>query len=115
MKNRKAIHTFASVIVLLIGSAIAFAHNGIEHVLGTVSTVSDTSIAVRTVKNTTVNVLLDPSTTYSMNDAKASLKDLKPGERVVVNAKDNAQDKLVAVSVRWGANSTAKSDHAAPK
>jgi hypothetical protein len=115
MNNRKAIQSFAAAVVLLLGSAVASAHNGIEHVMGTISAISDTSIQVKTVKNANVTVLIDPSTTFSNNDTKTSLKALKVGERVVVNAKDNAQDKLVAVSVRWGANSTAKSDHAAPK
>jgi hypothetical protein len=55
---------------------------------------------LKTVKNVSVAVLLDRSTTFSNNDAKTSLKALKVGQRVVVNAKDNAQDKLVAVSVR---------------
>jgi hypothetical protein len=95
----------------MLGCVIAFAHKGIEHVMGTVSAKTDTSVTVMTVQHTSVTVLLDHSTTFSNNDATASLADLKTGERVVVNAKDNAADKLVAISVRWGAKSTAAADH----
>ena len=88
----------------------AWAHNGIEHVMGTSSAGSATSVTVETPKHTKVTVLLDPSTTYSFNDKKASLADLKLGERVVVNAKET-DEKLHGVSIRWGANSTAHADH----
>jgi len=95
----------------MLGPAIAFAHNGVEHVMGTVTAVTDTSVTMETTKHTSVTVLLDPSTTFSNNDAPASRKDLKVGQRVVVNAKENADKKLVGVSVKWGANSTAHGDH----
>jgi hypothetical protein len=71
--------------------------------MGSTSEVSDTTIEVKTVKNPDVTVLIRPSTTFTNNDSKASLKDLRVGEGVVVNAKENAWNKLVAVSVRWGA------------
>jgi hypothetical protein len=96
---------------LTLAAATAFAHNGIEHVMGTLSAKTDKSVVVETVKHTKVIVLLDPSTTFSFNDKAASLNDLKIGERVVVNAKEDAKEKLHGVSVRWGANSTASADH----
>jgi hypothetical protein len=71
--------------------------------MGSTSEVSDTTIEVKTVKNPDVTVLIRPSITFTNNDSKASLKDLRVGEGVVVNAKENAWNKLVAVSVRWGA------------
>jgi Cu/Ag efflux protein CusF len=111
MTTKRTIHVFAAAFFLMLGTVIATAHNGIEHVMGTVSAKTDTSVTVMTVKHTSVTVLLDHSTTFSYNDTKASLADIKTGERVVVNAKDNAEDKLVAVSVRWGAKSTATADH----
>jgi hypothetical protein len=89
----------------------AYAHNGIEHVMGTLSAKSPASVTVETPKHTKVTVLLDPSTTYSFNDKTASLNDLKIGERVVVNAKESADEKLHGVSIRWGANSTSHADH----
>jgi len=111
MNGKRSIHSVIAVVALMLGPAIAFAHNGIEHVMGTVTAVTDTSITVDTVKHTSVTVLLDPSTTFTNNDSPASLKDLKVGQRVVINAKENADKKLVGVRVKWGANSTAHGDH----
>jgi hypothetical protein len=104
-----------TILVAFVLAAGAYAHNGIEHVMGTLSAKSPASVTVETPKHTKVTVLLDASTTYSFNDKKASLDDLKLGERVVVNAKESADEKLHGVSIRWGANSTASADHDAPK
>jgi Cu/Ag efflux protein CusF len=107
----KRLQILTATAMLFLVAALAFAHNGVEHVMGTVAAIADTSITVTTVKHTPVTVLLEPATIYTFNDAKASLKDLKVGERVVINAKENAEHKLVGVSVRWGANSSAHTDH----
>src|SRR5580658_4608521 len=103
-----------TILAAFVLAAGAYAHNGIEHVMGTLSAKSPASVTVETPKHTKVTVLLDATTTYSFNDKKASLDDLKPGERVVVNAKETPDEKLHGVSIRWGANSTAGADHAAP-
>jgi len=101
----------SAAFLLTLGAFGAFAHNGIEHIMGTLNAKSETSVTVKTVKDILVTVLLDPSTTYSYNDKVSTLGALKPGERVVVNAKDDSADKLHAVSIRWGANSTSHADH----
>jgi len=111
MNSKRSIHSVIAILALMLGSAIAFAHNGVEHVMGTVTALTDTSITVDTTKHTSVTVLLDPSTTFSNNDAVASRKDLKVGQRVVINAKENAEKKLIGISVKWGANSAAHGDH----
>ena len=108
MHNKRVI---VAAVALTLSAAGAFAHNGIEHVMGTLSAKSDTSVTVETPKHTKVTVLLDPATTYNWNDKAATFNDLKLGERVVVNAKEDSSDKLHAVSVRWGANSTSHDDH----
>ena len=109
MIRKNSIQTIAAMAAMMIWCALALAHNGIEHIMGTVTAVSKTSITVATVKHTTVTVILDPSTTFSNKAAKASVNDLKVGERVVVNAKEVADEKLQAVSVKWGATSMAMS------
>ncbi len=111
MKSRRIMQSVIAVLVLMLGSVTAFAHNGIEHVMGTITAITDTSVTVDTVKHDSVTVQIDPSTTFTNNDAQATLKDLKVGQRVIVNAKPNADKTLVAVSVKWGANSTAHGDH----
>ena len=110
MQKNRIVSVLAAAL-LTFGAASVWAHNGIEHVMGTLSAKSDASVIVETVKHNKITVLLDHSTTYSFNDKNASLNDLKVGERVVVNAKEGTDEKLHGVSIRWGANSTAHADH----
>lgn len=113
MNRTRSIRTLIAMAALLVGSAIAFAHNGIEHILGTVTITTSDSITVETVKHTKVTVLVDSTTTYTHQDMKMSLSDLKAGERVAINAKEGADKKLIAISVKWGvsAASTGHADH----
>ena len=111
MNCKRSIRALIAIAALTIGSATAFAHNGIEHVMGTVTAVTDASIAVDTVKHTAVTVMVVPSTTFSHKGAKASLKDIKVGDRVVINAKEGADKKLQGISVKWGASSKAAPSH----
>lgn len=104
MKHELLFGAFMYLLALMLGASAALAHNGVEHLMGTVNAVTETSISVDTVKHTTVTVALNPSAQFSHNGAGASWKDLKVGERVAVDAKENAEKKLVAVSVKWGAN-----------
>jgi len=111
MKHRR-MQALSAILTLIIGSAIAYAHNGVEHVMGTVTTVSDSSITVDTVKHTSVTVLLDASTKYTKNDAQITRQDIKVGDRVVIDAKENGDKKLVGVAVKLGsAAHTGHSDH----
>ena len=89
---------------VLLFAMTSFAHNGNEHVMGTVTVISANSITVQSpgkeAKTTTVSVI--PSTMFMKSGAQVSLKDLKVGDRVVVEAKENKDDKLEAVSVTFG-------------
>src|SRR5580658_10034432 len=114
MQNKKLTSVLAAAFVLAVltfGAASAWAHNGIEHVMGTLSAKSDTFVTVDTPKHKMVTVLLDKTTTFSFNDKTAALGDLKLGDRVVVNAKEGADLRLHGLSVRWGANATDHADH----
>lgn len=77
--------------------------------MGTVTAVNDASITVDTVKHTSVTVLLDASTKFTNNDAAMTRKDVKVGDRVVIDAKENSDKKLVGVAVKLG--SSAHADH----
>ena len=101
MHKRSALILALAALTLAFGS-IAFGHNGVEHVMGTVTAISANSITVETQHGVTT-VLLDNSTKFTNKGAAASLKDLKVGERVVIDAKPDAAKKLVGVTVRWGA------------
>ena len=98
--------TRMSVLLLFVPLLVitTFAHNGMEHVMGTVKAISANSVAVETVgkEPKTIIVALLPSTKFVKSGAAASLKDLKVGDRVMVEAKDNSADKLEAVSVTFG-------------
>lgn len=113
--NKNSMHSVLAILPLMFGSTIAFAHNGVEHVMGTVTALNNTSVTVETVKHESVTVLLDAGTTFMNNDTKASQKDLKVGLRVVINAKPNAAKKLVGVSVKWGASTAGHDDHGPSK
>lgn len=106
MYNKKSVHpVIAALFALLLGSVSTFAHNGMEHVMGTVASATGNSITVETVKHTKVTVLIDPSTKFTNGDAQASFKDLKVDDRIVIHAKRNADKKLIAAEVKWGAGS----------
>jgi hypothetical protein len=112
MKQNRKTHALIAMASLIMGSSIALAHDGIEHVMGTVKTVSDTSLTVETTKHEIATIALDPTTKFTNKDAKASVKDLKAGTRVVVDTRDDASDKPHALAVKWGATSAANSpDH----
>ena len=111
MCNRKNVQLIIAVLALCLGPVIAFAHNGVEHVMGTITAMTANSITVDTAKHTAATVVVDASTKYSHSGAAASMKHLKVGDRVVIDAKENADKKLVGVTVKWGASAEGKADH----
>jgi hypothetical protein len=115
MNHRRTLQSLLALIVLFTGSAIAYAHNGVEHVLGTVTAVTDSAITVETVKHTSVTVMVDATTAFTRSGEKASLKDLKKSERVAINARENSAKKLVAATVKWGGSPAAAQAHAEHK
>lgn len=76
------------------------AHNGFDHVIGTVVKVENNVLTVKTAKGN-VDVRLNEKTTITRNDQKAGTADLKPGTRVVVDVPEGSKDKI-AHSVKVG-------------
>ena len=111
MYNRRKVQSIIAVLALCLGSATAFAHNGVEHVMGTITAITANSITVDTPKHTSATILVDATTKYNHNGAEASMKHLKVGDRVVIDAKENAEKKLVGVTVKWGVSAAGKADH----
>lgn len=95
---------------LLFTVTLAFAHGNEEHVMGTVTNITKTSITVQTVKNETKEIQINDKTTFQNAGAPAKLDDLKVGDRVVIHA-DKSGDKLVAHIVQFGARKTAAQAH----
>ncbi len=110
MYKPKSIRLVATCFALLLGALSSFGHPGMQHIMGTVASVTESSITVDTVKHTKVTVLVDGSTKFINGAAQASLKDLKVGERVAIHAKENADDKLVGAEVKWSASSSMPMD-----
>ena len=84
MRTRKV--AVAAAFTLLL-SVAAVAHEGHPHrFLGTLSTVKGSQIEVKTTDGKTVVFTLDQKTVIQQGKAKADVKELKPGERIVVSA-----------------------------
>jgi hypothetical protein len=96
--------SIAALIVLF--SAIAFAHGNEQHVMGTVTAIKNGSITVKTTAGSSVTIQLDPKTRFTKGGSAAAIVDLRVGDRVVIHAmKDH--DKLIAHTVKFGVTSTA--------
>ena len=93
--------TVAVVTLLFAVSLLALAHGKEKHVMGTVTSISDTSITVETTAKKSVTVEVNEKTKFEKSSAPATLKDLKVSDKVVIHA-DPAGDKLVANEVHFG-------------
>ena len=92
---------FAVFLALGLAASLAYAHNGMEHVMGTVAAISSTSITVTATSGKSQTVLLNSDTKYARMDKAAMLKDVKVGDHVVIHAtKKGAQ--LIAATVKVG-------------
>jgi len=89
------------VMTLGLLTATAYAHNGMEHVMGTVTNVTDTAITVKTTNGKLQTVVLNADTKYAKMDKAITLKDIKVGDHVVVHATKKG-DQLIAVTVKVG-------------
>ena len=93
--------TIAVFALALVFSAIAFAHGNQTHVMGTVTSISDSSITVETTSKKMITVSLSITTKFQKSGSPTALKDLKVGDKVVIHA-TGPEDKLVATEVRFG-------------
>ena len=97
-----------AVLSLALLPTIAVAHGGEEHVTGTVTKVSDTSVTVKTTAGKTVEVGFDAKmTTYVRAKQPIQKTDIKVGDRIVIHAME-VNEKLVAHSVEIGATKVSK-------
>src|SRR5580700_7809811 len=97
-----------AVLSLALLPTIALAHGGEEHVTGTVTKISDTSVTVKTTAGKTVEVGFDAKmTTYERAKQPIQKTDIKVGDRVVIHAME-VNEKMVAHSVEVGTATTAK-------
>jgi len=98
-----------AVMALALLPTIATAHGGEEHVTGTVASISDTAVTVKTTAGKTVDVSFDAKTTYERSKQPIQKADIKVGDRVVIHAME-MNEKLTAHTVEVGsAKATQKS------
>jgi len=98
----------ALALALILTAALSFAHEGFEHVMGTVSKITPQSVTVTTTASKTVDVAINDKTAYTRGTQKVAAADLKVGDKVVIDATGEAP-KLVAASVKIGAAAAAVS------
>jgi hypothetical protein len=102
-----------AVVAALAIPGYALAHEGHVHkVMGTVATVHENHLDVKTTDGKISTVTLNEKTKILRGKAKATAEDLKPGERVVVSATEkkgnDGKEEMIATEVRLGpANTTA--------
>src|SRR5580698_7150266 len=99
LRIHTAILTILSVVLL---PAVAAAHNGEQHVIGTVAKISDTSITVKTTAGKLVEVIFDAKTTYTRAKQQIHKTDIKAGDRIVIHAVE-VKEKLTAHTIEIGA------------
>src|SRR5712692_6579763 len=75
-----------AIVSLALLPTIATAHGGEEHVTGTVTKISDTSVTVKTTAGKTVEVAFDAKTTYARAKQRIEKTDIKVGDRIVIHA-----------------------------
>lgn len=91
----------ATLFTLTLMVSTAYAHNGMEHVMGTVASITDNSITVATTDGKTTTVATNADTKVSRMDAAISMQDVKVGDHVVIHATEK-DEKLTAATVKVG-------------
>ena len=89
------------VFTLGLFATVANAHNGMIHIMGTVSSITDHDISVKGTDGKTQTVLLTDATKFSTTRMTAAAKDIKVGDHVVIHATKKG-DQLIAAEVKVG-------------
>jgi len=106
----------AVVAALLMTSAVAFAHGDNEHVRGTVTSITDSAITVETTAKQTRTIPVTAKTMIMRGDAHLTIKDVKAGDRVVIDVDKKSKTAVdVKVGVAAAPKPTVKPTAAKPK
>lgn len=103
------------VLTLSLLSLSAVAHDGSHAMKGTVTAITNNTLTIETPAKKTITIHFDNKTTFTKSESAATAKDLKVGDRVVIEAHD-MDGKMHAVKIRFGkppAKSTSDSKHSA--
>ena len=83
------------IMSFAVSGALAFAHEGNEHVRGVVTQLSPQSITVQTTAKKTTSLKVTAKTTFQLAGKAATLADLKVGDRVVIDVPEKSSDALL--------------------
>jgi ribosomal protein S1 len=85
-----------SIIALVLAvSAGALAHNGNDHVRGTVTQVSAQSVTVQLADKTTKTLAISAKTAFEASGKPGQLADVKVGDRVVIDVPEHGSSALL--------------------
>ncbi len=103
---------FAILIALVIAiSAVAFAHEGNDHVRGVVTAITAQAVTVQTADKATKTLTLNSKTTFEMSGKAAKLADLKVGDRVIIDVPTKTTEARL---IKFGAPAPAVAKAPAP-
>lgn len=89
------------ILAVFLSASVAYAHNGMEHIMGTVVSMTDTSITVQTKDGKTQTVDVAAETKYTQMNKPVTMHDMKAGDHIVIHAAKK-DGKLVAQTVSVG-------------
>jgi hypothetical protein len=92
----------ALLLTIGISVGVAYAHNGMLHVMGTVTSITSSNITVKATDGSTQTVFLSSDTKYLKGTQAITVKDIKVGDHVVIHATKKG-DQLTAAEVKVGA------------
>ena len=98
-------------LALLFATTFVLAHGDYQHVMGTVTKISQNSITVHTTADESVEVATSPDTKFSKANVAVGARELKVGDRVVIHAKKTNEGKLVAYTIQIGAAKPTSTSH----
>jgi len=90
-----------ALIVVVLFVSLAYAHEGMQHVMGTVAAITASSLTVKATNGTTQTVVLNSQTKYAKGTSAITQKDIKVGDHVVVHATKNGE-QLIAAEIKIG-------------
>ncbi|WP_263417732.1 DUF5666 domain-containing protein [Terriglobus albidus] len=90
-----------ALVVVVLFAGLAYAHEGMQHVMGTVVAITENSLTVKATNGTTQMVVLNSQTKYAKGTSVIAQKDVKVGDHVVVHAAKK-RDQLIAAEIKLG-------------
>ena len=105
------IRTLVVLVCTTLIASLTFAHGNEQHVIGTVTNVTQGSVTVETTAKANIEVMMTSDTKFTKGDRPAAPKDLQVGDRVVIHAMRMKDGKLMAHTVRIGVAKAATHSH----